>query len=54
MNFTNLKRVATDCWVAFAELGTKPEKKNSAYEPGIFFYNNMNYLKTKLEQGNQI
>lgn len=54
INFTNLKRVATDVWVGFAELGSKPEKKGQAYEPGIYFYQNMNYLQSKLEGSDQI
>lgn len=41
-------------WVGFAELGNKPEKKGQAYEPGVFFYQNMNYLQAKLEGGDQI
>lgn len=48
MNFTNLKRVATDVWVGFAELGHKFEKKGQPYEAGIYFYENMNYLQSKL------
>jgi len=53
-NFTNLKRVATDVWISFAELGCKPEKKNQNYEPGVFFFQNMNYLQAKLQDNNPI
>ena len=54
INFTNLKRVATDVWVGFSELGNKPEKKNQSYEPGDYFFKNMNYLQGKLEGGDPI
>jgi hypothetical protein len=51
INFTNLKRVATDAWVGFAEIGSKPEKKSLIYEPGVNFFQNMAYLQGKLEAG---
>lgn len=54
INYTNLKRVATDVWVAFAELGSEAEKKNSPYQPGTYFYNSMKYLKEKLQGANLI
>lgn len=54
MNNTNLKRVATDIWVAIAELGSKSDKSGKNYEPGIFFYNNMNHLRNQLEKGSQL
>ena len=41
--------MATDVWVGFAELGSKIEKKTQNYEPGVFFFQNMNYLQSKLE-----
>ena len=44
-----MKRVATDVWVGFTELGSKLEKKSQNYEPGIFFFQNMNYIQSKLE-----
>jgi hypothetical protein len=46
--------VATDVWVAFAELGSESEKKNSPYQPGVYFYTSMKYLKEKLEGTNLI
>ena len=55
INFTNLKRVATDVWVGFTELGSKLDKKSHNYEPGYFFFQNMNYIQNKLEgNGNPI
>jgi importin-7 len=54
INFTNLKRVATDVWVGFAEIGSKPEKKALLYEPGVNFFQNMTYLQGKLEGGGMI
>ena len=48
MNFTNLKRVATEIWTAISELGSKNEKEGKNYHPGQFFYNNMNFLRGKL------
>jgi len=42
--------VATDVWVGFTELGSKLEKKSISYEPGIFFFQNMNYIQSKLEE----
>lgn len=49
LNFTNLKGVATEAWIGFAELGHKVEKKGHPYEAGVFFFQNMNYLQSKLE-----
>jgi hypothetical protein len=46
--------VATDVWVAFAELESESMKKNSPYRPGVFFYQNMKSLKDKLESNNLI
>ena len=54
VTFTNLKRVATDVWIGFAELGCKIEKKGQPYEPGVFFFQNMNYLQGKLEGGQHL
>lgn len=44
INFTNLKRVATDVWVAFAELGSESERKTLPTSL-VFFYESMKYLK---------
>ena len=53
MNFTNLKRAATDIWIGIADIGSKTDKNGRNYKPGEFFYKNMNYLKDQLEKGNQ-
>lgn len=46
--------MATDVWVGFSELGSRPERKGQPYEAGAFFYHNMNYLQGKLQGGDQV
>lgn len=48
INYTNLKSAATEVWIAFVELGSKKKTKGKASEVGEFFFDNLNYLKSKL------
>ena len=54
MNFTNLKKAATDIWTGISEIGSKTDKNGKNYKPGEFFYKNMNYLRDQLEKGDQV
>ena len=54
LNYTNLKKVAVDAWVTFSNIGSKRRSKGKQEEVGIFFYDNMNFLKSKLEGNNPL
>lgn len=45
IGYTNLKRAATEVWTNFTEIGMKGKTKKKV---GPLFYDNMNFLKSKL------
>ena len=47
IGYTNLKRAATEAWTNFAEIGMKGKSK-----AGAVFFDNMKYLKLKLQSNN--
>lgn len=53
-NYSNLKKVAVEAWVAFSNIGSKRKGPDRAEEVGVFFYDNMNFLKSKLQGGNPL
>ena len=52
LSFTNLKRAATDLWVAMFQIGSSTDLKKRLYLPGPYFNENLTYLVSKLENEN--
>jgi len=54
MNFTYLKKIATEAWISFTNIGAKRKKKGKAEQIGPLFNENMKFLRTKLEGSNPL
>lgn len=52
MNFTNLKKAATELWVTFTQLGSRTDHQNNAFTTGPFFSDNFNYILNNLASAN--
>jgi hypothetical protein len=54
VNYTYLKKVAMEAWVAFTNIGAKRKKKGKSEQIGALFNENMKYLREKLEGSNPL
>lgn len=54
MDYGYLKKVATEAWTAFTNIGMKKKKKAKEEQMGIFFQENMAFLKSRLEGANPL
>lgn len=54
INFTNLKRAATDVWIAFFQCGSRHDRDQNVYYPGPMFSQNYQFLVSKIQSENLV
>ena len=54
MNFTNLKRAATDLWYVCLQIKSSSDKQTHQYTPGPLFEENIKFIFEKITSDNLI